>query len=118
MGDEATGVSLDGRRFRMESSTASRVDPVGPTVFDYFEAAGVVWGAYRGDTVVEGRFVGTRVGTAVRVSFVHALAVGGVVEGTAASRLETRTDGSLRLVEDFDVDGVPQRSVCVEIPPE
>lgn len=100
----------------MVSSTASRVDADAPTVFDYSQASGVVWGSYTGDTVAEGRFVGTRVGTIVQVSFVHALvAGGGVVSGTATSRVEVGTDGRLRLVEDFDVAGTPHRSVCVEV---
>jgi hypothetical protein len=109
-------LSLDGRVFDMVSSTASRVDPDSPTRFRYSESAGVIWGDYVGDTVAEGRFVGTRDGDRVAVSFVHALvADGSRVSGTAESRIEVGETG-LRLVEDFDVDGRPQVSVCAEVP--
>ncbi|MDQ1530867.1 MAG: hypothetical protein QOE37_972 [Microbacteriaceae bacterium] len=113
----ATGDSLDGRTFLMASSTASRVDPDAPTRFRYHEAAGVLWGEYTGDTVAEGRFVGVRTGDSIRVSFVHSLAEGGApVIGAAVSRIERTADGLLRLVEDFEVAGEPQVSVCVEVP--
>jgi hypothetical protein len=111
-------VSLDGRVFDMVSSTASRVDPESPTRFVYHEADGVLWGEYTGDTVATGRFVGTRSGDVVDVRFVHALVAGGEpVTGAASSRIERGPDGVLRLVEDFEVDGVPQLSVCVEVRP-
>jgi hypothetical protein len=110
-------VSLDGRVFDMVSSTASRVDPEAPTRFRYHEAAGVVWGEYAGDTVAEGRFVGTREGDRLRVSFVHAPVAGGaVVSGVAESRIEDAGAAGLRLVEDFEADGRPQVSVCAEVP--
>ena len=99
----------------MESSTASRVDPDAPTRFVYHEAAGVLWGEYRGDTVAEGRFVGVRSGDSLTVSFVHAPVGGGpAVTGAATSRIERGPDDRLRLVEDFTVDGVTHVSVCVE----
>lgn len=106
---------LDGRTFDLVSSTASRVDPEQPTRFEYHEQDGVVWGEYVGDTVLRGRFVGVRRGEALQVSFVHALHAGGEpVRGDAASRIEQ--DGAdLVLVEDFEVDGRPQRSVCREV---
>lgn len=108
---------LDGRVFDLVSSTASRVDPEAPTRFRYHEARGVVWGEYVGDTVAEGRFVGTRDGARLTVSFVHALVAGGApVSGDAVSRVETGEDG-LRLVEDFEVDGAAHVSVCAEVPP-
>ena len=111
------GDSLDGREFVMQSSTASRVDPEAPTRFRYHEASGVIWGDYSGDTVTEGRFVGTRVGTRLEVAFAHAVVTGGaVVRGEAVSRIETDATG-VRLVEDFELDGRPQVSVCVEVPP-
>ncbi|WP_375387010.1 hypothetical protein [uncultured Amnibacterium sp.] len=108
-------LSLEGRVFDLVSSTASRVDPEAPTRFRYSESAGVIWGDYTGDTVAEGRFVGTRDGDRVTVSFVHALAQGGSrVSGTAASRIEVGEAG-LRLVEEFEADGQPQISVCAEV---
>ncbi|MCU1472360.1 hypothetical protein [Amnibacterium sp.] len=111
-------VSLDGRVFDMVSSTASRVDPDAPTRFVYHEADGVLWGEYTGDTVATGRFVGTRSGSIIAVRFVHALVSGGEpVAGGASSRIEQDHDGRLRLVEDFDVDGVPHLSVCAEVHP-
>ena len=108
-------LSLDGRVFDMVSSTASRVDPESPTRFHYSEADGVVWGEYTGDTVTTGRFVGTRDGARLEVSFAPALAAGGApVTGTAVSRIEPSDDG-LRLVEDFEIAGEPQVSVCAEV---
>jgi hypothetical protein len=114
-----TRPSLDGRVFDMVSSTASRVDPEAPTRFRYSEADGVVWGDYRGDTVREGRFVAVRRGDEIDVSFVHALVAGGVVSGSATSRIEPDPErpGALLLVEDFAVDGVPHRSVCAAVLP-
>jgi hypothetical protein len=108
--------SLEGRVFDLVSSTASRVDPDAPTRFVYHEADGVVWGEYRGDTVREGRFVATRRDDEIDVSFVHALVTGGVVAGAATSRIEPDPErqGALRLVEDFEVDGVQHRSICAE----
>ena len=101
----------------MASSTASRVDPDAPTRFRYSEADGVVWGGYRGDTVREGRFVAVRRGDEIDVSFVHALVAGGVVSGSATSRIEADPEhpDALRLVEDFEVDGVQHRSICTEV---
>ena len=111
-------VSLDGRVFEMVSSTASRVDPDAPTRFVYHEAGGVLWGEYTGDTVTTGRFVGTRSGDRIDVRFVHALVAGGErVSGEAHSRIEQDERGGLRLVEDFEVDGVPHLSVCAEVRP-
>jgi hypothetical protein len=111
-------VSLDGRVFDMVSSTASRVDPDAPTRFVYHEADGVLWGEYTGDTVTTGRFVGTRSGDLIEVRFAHALVAGGdPVTGAATSRIEQAGDGRLRLVEDFEVDGVPHLSVCAEVGP-
>jgi hypothetical protein len=111
-------LDLDGRVFDMVSSTASRVDPEAPTRFRYSEAAGVIWGDYTGDTVTVGRFVGTRTGDRLTVAFVHALVAGGApVPGEATSRIE-QGDSGLRLVEDFEVDGVPQVSICAEVRPD
>ncbi|MCU1422528.1 MAG: hypothetical protein JWN36_2179 [Microbacteriaceae bacterium] len=107
--------SLDGRRFVMESSTNSPVDPDSPSTFDYFERDGVIWGDYDGDTVTFGRFVGTRVGNELSVSFAHVLIDGGVVvSGTSGSVVESTDDG-VRLVERFRIDDVEHVSVCVEL---
>lgn len=107
--------SLDGRSFVMRSSTASMVDPVAPTTFRYHEKNGLVWGEYDGDTVSIGRFVGTRVGNAIEVSFAHLAAETGLVaSGTSLSVVELGADGLIRLVEAFTVDGVDHVSVCVE----
>ncbi|MGI6878991.1 hypothetical protein [Microbacterium sp. gxy059] len=108
--------SLDGRVFRMESSTTSDVDPDAPTVFRYFEKDGAIWGDYEGDTVTFGRFVGTRQPRTIWVSFVHVLKRdGAVVTGSGESELEER-DGLLRLIEHYEMHGSPQLSVCVEDP--
>lgn len=106
--------SLDDRRFVMESSTNSEVDPLSPSRFHYFERDGAIWGEYLGDTVTFGRFVGTRVGNDLSVSFVHVLVSdGSVVAGTSGSLVEVN-DGVVRLVERFQINGVDHESVCVE----
>jgi hypothetical protein len=106
---------LDGRTFKLVSSTASAVDADAPSVFHYFERDGVVWGDYTGDTVTTGRFVGTREDDAITVSFVHSLAAtGAVVGGTSASTIE-RDGETLKLVENFEIDGAAHVSVCVEV---
>lgn len=107
--------SLDGRRFKMTSSTASAVDPASPSLFEYHEKDGVVWGDYEGDTVTFGRFVGRRSGADLDVSFVHVLvADGSVISGEGHSTIEERAEG-LCLVEDFELAGVQHESVCVEL---
>nr|WP_246496599.1 hypothetical protein [Sphaerisporangium rubeum] len=108
---------LDGREFVMVSSTASVVDPSGPTRFVYEEADGVVWGRYDGDTVAHGRFVGTRDGDLVELTYVHVLKSGERTGGRSSSRVESLGDGRLRLVEEFlfEGDDDPQVSVCEEI---
>ncbi|MEO6901093.1 MAG: hypothetical protein ABI160_14225 [Mycobacteriaceae bacterium] len=106
--------SLDGRRFVVESSTASVVDPGSPSRFRYFERGGVVWGEYDGGTVTFGRFVGSRAGDDISVAFAHVLVSDErVVVGTSASLVEHDGAG-LRLVERFTVDGVEHVSICVE----
>ena len=110
--------SLDGRVFRMVSSTTSRVDPASPTVFRYSERAGAIWGEYDGDTVAFGRFVGVRAPRAIRVSFVHVLRKDGtVVEGEGNSDIREQ-DGLLRLVEHYEMHGSAQLSVCEEVQEE
>ncbi|MDA0634511.1 hypothetical protein OUY22_13885 [Nonomuraea sp. MCN248] len=108
---------LNGRRFVMVSSTASKVDPEGPTEFEYWEEDGVVWGSYTGDTVTVGRFVGTRKDDRISISYVHALVAGGVAAGRSDSRMEKEPDGRLRLVEEFMFagDDTPHVSVCTEV---
>ncbi|RUR03616.1 hypothetical protein ELQ94_00255 [Labedella endophytica] len=101
----------------MVSSTTSAVDPNSPSTFRYVEADGMIWGDYTGDTVTIGRFVGTRTGDTIWVSFVHVLAAdGSVVTGDGESEIETTDDGLLRLVEHYEMHGAPQLSVCVEVP--
>ncbi|MGP4100333.1 hypothetical protein [Nonomuraea sp. KM90] len=110
-------MNLNGRKFVMVSSTASAVNPDSPTAFEYWETDGVVWGSYTGDTVTEGRFVGTRDGDRVSISYVHALVAGGTAGGKSSSRIETGDDGLLRLVEEFTFEGddTPHVSVCAEV---
>ncbi len=110
--------SLDDRRFVMESSTASAVDPAAPSRFLYHEREGVVWGDYDGDTVSLGRFIGTRDGDMLDIRFVHIGASDGTVTtGTSVSTIEPSDDGRLRLVERFVIDGAEHVSVCVEQSP-
>jgi hypothetical protein len=109
-----TAPSLDGREFVMTSSTNSPVDPASPSRFHYSERDGVIWGDYVGDTF--GRFVGTRTGDVLQVSFVHQLLDGGtVVSGTGGSRVELDGRGRRRLVEEFEIDGDDHISICVEV---
>jgi hypothetical protein len=111
----AVAPSLDGRRFVMLSSTNSAVDANSPSSFQYFERDGVIWGEYDGDTVTFGRFVGTRVGNELSVSFAHVMAADGlVVTGTSGSRVEDTSEG-IRLVENFTIDDVDHVSICVEV---
>ena len=108
-------IDLDGLRFAMVSSTASEVDPSSPTVFDYHERDGMVWGEYEGDTVRIGRFVGTREERRISIRFTHVVdATGEVVDGAAESRIESHDDG-LRLLEEFRTADGDQVSVCAEI---
>lgn len=99
----------------MLSSTTSVVDHDAPSIFNYFEQDGAIWGDYTGDTVTIGRFVGTRTGDRIWVSFVHVLAASGeVVTGEGESDIEVDEDGRLRLIEHYEMHGAPQLSVCVE----
>ncbi|CAI7626214.1 unnamed protein product [Penicillium discolor] len=70
----------------MVSSTTSAVDPDAPSVFEYFERDGAIWGGYEGDTVTFGKFVGTRTGDTIWVSFVHVLKADGTVRAGAHRR--------------------------------
>ncbi|MCT9930225.1 hypothetical protein N5079_08295 [Planotetraspora sp. A-T 1434] len=108
---------LNGRRFVMVSSTASSVDPVDPTRFEYEESGGVIWGSYAGDTVIHGHFVGTRDADRIELSYVHLLKNGQRAGGQSSSRIETLADGGLRLVEEFQFagDDATHVSVCAEI---
>lgn len=100
----------------MASSTASVVDTEAPSRFRYFERDGLIWGDYDGGTVTFGRFVGTRTGDDVAVSFAHVMVEDGrVVAGTGASSV-VQDESGLRLVERFTVDGVEHVSICVEDP--
>ncbi len=107
---------LDGRIFDMVSSTASVVSGLAPTRFHYTESDRVVWGEYRGDTVDEGRFCGSRDGDVLRVAFVHRSTGGALVSGEATATISRGADGLLVLTEDFtSPDGSPQVSVCREV---
>ncbi|GAA2902559.1 hypothetical protein GCM10010517_68460 [Streptosporangium fragile] len=108
---------LNGRRFVMVSSTASSVNPDGPTEFSYRESGGIVWGDYTGDTVVHGRFVGTRDGDRLKMTYVHLLKSGERASGQSGSRIEPLPDGRLRLVEEFQFagDDTVHVSVCAEV---
>ncbi|WP_169984446.1 hypothetical protein [Microbispora sp. H10836] len=108
---------LNGRRFVMISSTASEVNADAPTEFAYEESGGVIWGQYTGDTVVHGRFVGTRDADRIEISYVHLLKTGERASGRGASRIETAGDGRLRLVEEFQFedDDTTHISICAEV---
>ncbi|MEV6866479.1 hypothetical protein AB0M44_36485 [Streptosporangium subroseum] len=108
---------LNDRRFVMVSSTASAVDPDGPTEFAYRESGGIIWGDYTGDTVVHGHFVGTRDGDRIELTYVHLTKNGDRAGGQSSSRIETLPDGRLNLVEEFQFagDDTAHVSVCTEI---
>lgn len=94
----------------MISSTAGRVDPDGPTEFAYRGADGIIWGAYTGDTVVHGRFVGIRDSDRIELTYVHLLKDGGRAGGHSSSRIETLPGGRLRPVEEFRFPGTTRRT--------
>lgn len=107
--------NLDGRRFALVSSTASDVDATDPTIFDYHERHGMIWGEYGGDTVRIGRFVGSREGDRIAIRFTHVLdATGEVVGGAAQSRIAHR-DGKTLLIETFETATGTQESICTEV---
>ncbi|WP_433226345.1 hypothetical protein [Microtetraspora malaysiensis] len=109
--------NLNNRRFVMVSSTASEVDPDAPTEFVYLEEDGIVWGSYFGDTVVHGHFVGSRDDNRLEITYIHHLKKGGHAGGRSTSRIETRPDGLLHLVEEFQFEGDDRThvSVCAEV---
>jgi hypothetical protein len=108
-------LSLDATSFVLEVSSASTVDAVAPTRFDFSERTGVVWGEYRGDTVTTGHCVGVRTGSTLNEYFVHELVrTGETLMGDSSTEVRVRADGSLELVEEFVLDGTPGRSVCVQ----
>jgi hypothetical protein len=112
-------LSLDATAFVLETSSASTVDAVAPTRFDFFERAGVVWGEYRGDTVTTGHCVGVRTGSTLNEYFVHELVrTGETLMGDSSTEVRIRAHGSLELVEEFVLDGKPGRSVCVQLADE
>lgn len=101
----------------MVSSTASAVDPDGPTEFAYRESGGIIWGDYTGDTVVHGRFVGTRDGDRIELTYIHLTKNGDRAGGQSSSRIEALPDGRLNLIEEFQFagDDTAHVSVCTEI---
>lgn len=106
---------IDGAAFLLESTTASVVSE-NPTRFEFREAAGIVWGTYRGDTVTTGHCVGRYRDGVLDEYFVHhVVASDATLLGDSSTRVQTREDGRLELVEDFVLDGVPGYSVCVQV---
>ena len=110
--------SLDGCEFVMVSSTGSEVSAEHPSRFRYRQAGAMVWGEYRGDSVLFGRFAGRRDGDRVTIGFAHSMRSGGTpLLGTATSTIMRGEDGRMLLVEDFDKDGVTQQSICAQVDP-
>ncbi|MGV8912277.1 MAG: hypothetical protein ACOH14_06620 [Rhodoglobus sp.] len=106
---------LDGTTFILEESTASTVSAE-PTVFEFDENSGVVWGFYFGDTVSAGRCVGRYRDGVLDEFFVHhVIASDETLLGDSSTTLGRRTDGRLELTEEFVLDGVPGKSVCVQV---
>lgn len=114
----AIPASIDGLEFVMISSSASHVSAESPTRFRYQQLGQMIWGAYIGDTVQLGRFVGRRDGDVVTICFAHKPIDGGeVVLGSAESTLRLADDGQLYLDEVFEKDGESHVSVCVAVEP-
>lgn len=114
---ERAAVNLDGIVFEMLESTTSAVDAQEPTRFTYAEREGVLWGDYTGDTVIEGRFAGTREGDTVRLSFNHRSKNGVLTHGNAVSVISRLADGELRLTEFYaNASGEPALSTCRAVP--
>lgn len=116
--DNSTAIpaSINDLEFEMISSSGSAVSALSPTRFHYQQRGQMVWGAYIGDTVQLGRFVGRRDGDVVTICFAHKPIDGGaVILGTAQSVLRRGEDGKLYLDETFEKDGVAHESVCVEV---
>ncbi|MBH0098968.1 hypothetical protein I6E68_07435 [Salinibacterium sp. NSLL150] len=106
---------LDGTTFILEESTASTVSAE-PTQFEFDENSGVVWGFYFGDTVTAGRCVGRYRDGVLDEFFVHhVIASDATLLGDSSTSLGSRADGRLELVEEFVLDGVPGKSVCVQV---
>lgn len=114
----AIPASIDDLEFVMISSSGSAVSTESPTRFRYQQRGQMIWGAYIGDTVQLGRFVGRRDGDVVTICFAHKPATGGdVILGTAQSVLRRGEDGKLYLDETFEKAGVAHESACVEVEP-
>jgi len=106
---------LDGTTFVLEESTASTVSAE-PTRFEFDENSGVVWGFYFGDTVTTGHCVGRYRDGVLDEFFVHhVIASDATLLGDSSTTLGRRADGRLELVEEFVLDGVPGKSVCVQL---
>jgi hypothetical protein len=107
---------LDDLVFDMVSSTASDVSDETPTRFHYRQDGALVWGEYTGDTVTQGRMVGRLVENRIEISFAHALVSdGSVVMGSAVSVAESRDDGLIYLIEEFEKNGEMHQSVCMQV---
>jgi hypothetical protein len=114
----AIPVSIDDLEFVMISSSGSAVSASAPTRFRYQQRGQMLWGAYIGDTVQLGRFVGRRDGDELTICFAHKPIDGGaVIMGTAQSVLRRGDDGLLYLDETFEKDGEEHLSACVEAEP-
>ena len=106
---------LDRTTFVLESSTASSVS-ADPTRFEFDENSGVVWGFYFGDTVTAGHCVGRyRDGVLDEYFAHHVIASDTTLLGESRTTLARRDDGRLELVEEFVLDGVSGKSVCVQV---
>lgn len=113
-----TGESLDGKVFDMVSSTASAVSSAQPTRFRYHQSGSMLWGEYDGDTVLNGRFVGTRADDRIAIRFVHVSEFGDLFQGKATALVTRDSDGLLVLLETFrDGDGKIHTSECVQVLP-
>ncbi|WP_198295512.1 MULTISPECIES: hypothetical protein [unclassified Diaminobutyricimonas] len=108
---------IDGTSFVLESSTASTVSTTAPTRFDFHENSGVIWGSYYGDTVTGGYCVGRYRDGVIDEYFVHhVVATDTTLLGDSSTVMKQRDDGRLELIEEFVLDGVPGKSVCVQLP--
>jgi hypothetical protein len=95
----AAGLSLDGRRFVLESNDAGG-DCAPGTTFEYRQEGWRVWALYGGGAVAFGALVAGLIGEgALDARYQHATVEGQVRAGRCETRVEQLGDGRLRLHE-------------------
>ena len=97
--------SLNGRRFRsLTEVDRGDVDPA--TVFEYYEANGVVHATYSGGNIERGFLVGTRAVDRLDFRYAHLRSDGTTATGHCVSVIAREADGRLRLDETWEWESV------------